>query len=114
MEKKNIQEERDREREASLRRHERLHRLFVEDRLSFERERKRLINEFFDSIEDQEKRDRMKALQDSWDKRMRNAGSAHNRLVLAKAFFWSHFHEVWHPAIQDLNAALNDDTADRQ
>lgn len=107
MEKKNLQEERNRNRQAALKEHARLHTLFVEDRLSFERERKRIIDDFLNSIDERDKRDSLIGLQKSWDKRMRNAGSAHNRLVLAKAFFWSHFHEIWQPAIQEFNALLN-------
>lgn len=98
--------ERDRQREAALQRHAQLHRLFVEDRLGFERERKRTIDEFLESIEDPEKRERLKALQVSWDNRLRHAGSPHNRFVLAKAFFWSHFQETWQPAIKKLNTIL--------
>lgn len=94
-------------RKKALDRHERLHKLFVEDRLGFERERKKMIDEFFDGIEDEDLKSRLRGFQNSWDTRMRHAGSAHNRLVLAQTFFWSHFHEVWHPAIQDFNLSLN-------
>ncbi len=110
MEKESLQEERNRKRQEALERHARLHKLFIEDRLGFERERKRLIDDFINSIEDRDKRDRLIALQKSWDRRMRHAGSAYNRFVLAKAFFWSHFHEAWQPAIQEFNVLLNGKT----
>jgi len=52
----------------------------------------------------------MRAWQSSWDKKMRHAGSKENRLVLAQSFFWDHFHEVWHPAVQEFNQLLNGKT----
>ncbi len=105
-----MQEERERNRASALKRHKRLHDLFVEDRLGFERERKRIIDEFLDGIDDPHKRDRMIALQKSWDNKMRHAGSAHNRFLLARTFFWSHFHETWQPAIQEFSALMNGKT----
>nr|HDN01013.1 DUF3135 domain-containing protein [Deltaproteobacteria bacterium] len=92
---------------AALEEHERLHRLFVEDRLSFERERKNAIKELIESTEDEGMRERLWELQRSWDKRMKHAGSRANRFVLAQTFFWEHFEEVWHPAINELSALLN-------
>jgi hypothetical protein len=38
---------------------------------------------------------------------MKHAGSRANRFVLAQTFFWEHFEEVWHPAINELSALLN-------
>ena len=110
MERTNLQEELEMNREAAVERHMWLHNLFVEDRLGFERERKRMIDEFLNGIDDPDKRDRMIALQKSWDNKMRNAGSAHNRFVLARTFFWSHFHETWQPAIREFSAVLNGET----
>lgn len=99
--------EKEKREKAALDRHARLHELFVNDRLAFERERKRTIDEFLDSIEDDKMRDKLQASQHSWDKKMRHAGSEHNRFVLAQTFFWSHFYETWNPAIQQLNLVLN-------
>ncbi|MBN2125418.1 MAG: DUF3135 domain-containing protein [Deltaproteobacteria bacterium] len=93
---------------AALERHDRLHRLFVEDRLSFERERKRAIRELIESAEDEELRARLWEVQQSWDNRMRHAGSRTNRFILAQTFFWEHFHEVWHPAMKHFSALLNE------
>ena len=100
------QERAEREKEA-LERHARLSRLFRKDRLAFERERKRMIEEVIGSVEDEEQADRLRAFQESWDKRMKGAGSNHNRFVLAQSFFWEHFHEVWHPTIIKYNSILN-------
>lgn len=107
MDRLKWQEEKEKRRKNSLKEHARLHKLFVEDRLSFEREKKRIINEFLNSIEDEEKRKRLQSIQDSWDTKMRHAGSSHNRFVLAQKFFWDHFYETWHPAIQQFNFTLN-------
>lgn len=96
-------EEREQRRKASVERHERLSRLFREDRLAFERERKRMIQEVLQSAEDPEQREQLRSLQATWDKRMRGAGSEHNRFVLAQAFFWEHFYTAFEPAVARLN-----------
>ena len=91
----------ERQRKA-LENHARLSRLFKEDRLAFQREQKRMIDEVINSIEDEEQRNRLRAFQESWDKKMREAGSKHNRFVLAQTLFWEHFHKIWHPTIKML------------
>lgn len=95
--------ETERRRKASVERHERLSKLFREDRMAFERERKRMIQEVIQSAEDAEQRKKLLALQTSWDKRMRGAGSEHNRFVLAQAFFWEHVQTRFLPAIKRLD-----------
>ena len=110
MERLNWQKEKQKIEKESLERHARLSKLFKKDRLSFERERKRMIDEIINSTDDEEQRKTLRDLQTSWDKRMRGAGSSHNRFVLAQSFFWSHFHETWHPAIQQFDSSLNDKT----
>jgi len=99
-------EERERARSVSLQRHQRLARLFREDRLAFERERKRMIREFLESVKDPELREKLWALQRSWDKRMKGAGSEHNRFVLAQAFFWEHVQTQFLPALSRLDALV--------
>ena len=110
METMKYEQEKEKRRKEALERHARLHKLFVEDRLSFERERKRIIDEFINNVEDKERRDNLRILQDSWDTKMRHAGSEHNRLVLAQTIFWDHFFEKFRPAIQKLNFMLNSKT----
>ena len=100
------QEKQKREKQA-LKKHARLAALFRENRFAFEQERKRMIEEIINNASDEEQKKRLRALQDSWDKRMKGAGSSHNRFILAQAFFWEHFHEVWRPTIKDLNSAFN-------
>ena len=101
------EEEKEKRRKESLENHARLHRLFLENRFSFERERKRAVQELIDSVQDEEMKAKLLALQASWEKRMRGAGSAQNRFVLAQTFFWEHFHQVWNPTIQKLSLSLN-------
>ncbi len=101
------QEEKEEREKVALEEHTRLHRLFVEDRLSFERERKKLIDEVINRADTEEEKQRLWDLQKKWDKRMRGAGSKYNRFVLAQHFFWEHFHGTWHPTIKKFNALLN-------
>ncbi len=95
--------------QQALERHARLAKLFKENRFSFERERRRMIEEIIESAEDEALKARLRELQEDWNRRMRGAGSSHNRFVLAKAFFWEHFHGVWQPAIEEMNRVFNRD-----
>ncbi len=107
------QEEKDQREKESLQRHARLARLFKSDRLAFERERKEMIDALINSVKNEDQRKRLQAFQDSWDKKMRGAGSRHNRFVLAQTFFWEHFHDIWHPAIRKYSFMLNGGSDDR-
>jgi hypothetical protein len=99
--------EREEIRKESLRTHERLHRLFKEDRLSFERERKRMINEVISGTYNNKIRTTLVNLQKSWDNKMRKAGSEHNRLVLAKFLLSKHVNEIWNPSLQAFKRGLD-------
>ena len=101
------EEAKEKRRQEALERHARLHKLFQEDRLAFERERKNAIQDLINGVRDKATKDQLLQMQASWDKRMRGAGSAHNRFVLAQTFFWDHFHNVWNPRMQELNLILN-------
>jgi len=107
MKPANWREKREEIRNQALAKHTRLSRLFQEDRLSFERERKRMIDEFLNGVEDEEMRGRLRSMQDSWDRKMRHAGSRENRFVLARTLFWEHFFGTWLPAIHRFNFVLN-------
>jgi hypothetical protein len=100
-------EEKEKREKESLEKHARLSKLFKEDRFAFERERKWMIGEIINSVEDEEQRNRLRGFQESWDKKMRSAGSKHNRFIQAQTFFWEHFHEIWHPSILKFNCLLN-------
>ena len=92
---------------AALAEHDRLHRLFRENRFAFELERKRKIEEVIARAGDEVQRRRLRELQASWDKKMRGAGSKSNRFILAQTFFWEHFHEKWQPALEEASGLLN-------
>ena len=100
-------EEKEKREKESLHNHARLSELFKNDRFAFEVERKKMIEELISSAPDEESRNRLRKFQAAWDKRMKGAGSPHNRFVLAQTFFWDHFNEVWTPAIEAFNHALN-------
>ena len=100
------EEDKEQRRVEYLKRHELLARLFVEDRLAFERERKRLLDEFFDSVENEAVRGRLCALQTSFEEKMKHAGSAHNRFVLTQTLLWDHILKTWQPTIEKMNALL--------
>jgi len=107
MEKSDIEQDKIKRRTESLENHERLHKLFTENRLSFERERKRMIDEAINRVKDKNQRDRMLALQKSWDTEMKYAGSEDQRLALAQHLFWKHINEVWAPSLQQYNSKIN-------
>lgn len=97
-------EEKEKWRRGSLEEHARLSKLFRDNRFAFENERKRRIDELINSAGEGEVRDRLRALQNSWDMKMRNAGSRHNRFVLAQSLFWDHVYEVWQRALRQLTS----------
>ncbi len=82
--------------------HERLSRLFVQDRLSFERERSRLINETIQKNPSETRRNRLIALQKRWDTILRHACSEYNRFELIQMLFWDQVQNVWLPALNDI------------
>ena len=99
--------EKKKEKEEALKRHARLHKLYCEDRLAFEKERKRAINELIESVQDDELRNKMNALQESWDTMMKKAGSGENRLIVAQTLFSKYCYEIWSPLIQRFNSSFN-------
>ena len=68
--------------------HNQLATLFQEDRLAFEREKRKLVNEIIGKARSLEEKKKLQALQDSIDHKMRGAGSEHNRFVLMQKLFW--------------------------
>jgi hypothetical protein len=103
----NWQEEKEKREKESLERHRKLSKLFRENPFAFELERKKMIEEVISSVDDVEQGERLRSLQDAWEKRMKGAGSPQNRFVLAKMIFLDHLNEVWNPSIQEINARLN-------
>ena len=78
--------------------HERLSRLFVEDRFQFELEKKREIEKIINNAKSKQKDSLMK-LQKNWDDTMKNSGSPHNRFILNKILFKDHVNNYFKPAL---------------
>ena len=79
--------------------HERLSRLFIENRFKFELERKRAIEKKLNKIKNEKLRDDLIKLQAKWDNILKNAGSKHNRFVLIQMLFWDHVNDYFRPAL---------------
>ena len=102
-------QEKEQREKKSLENHARLSKLFEENRFAFELERKKRIADLINSVKDPDQRQRMWSIQADWDKKMKNAGSPHNRYVLAQTFFWEHFHEKWQPTLQQFSRRFGND-----
>ena len=106
MKKFNWEEERETVNKKAIAQHERLNKLFNENRFAFEIEKRKMINEIIDSARNEEQKERLMAIQESWDNKMKNAGSKHNRFVLAQHLFWDHVENIWNPFIQECSREL--------
>jgi hypothetical protein len=92
--------------QEALAEHERLHRLFKENRFAFEQEKRRLTKEIIESAKSESEKERLRAMQDAWDNRMKKAGSKQNRLTLARHLFSDHVEKIWRPAISECTRDL--------
>jgi hypothetical protein len=89
-----------------IKEHERLSRLFIEDRLTFERERKRRIDRAISRSHSVSGRTRLRELQRDWDTILKSAGGEHNRFVLIQMLFWNQVRDVWHPSVTEYEKKL--------
>ncbi len=64
-----------------LEEHHRLSKLFVEDRLSFERERKKRLDSAIGRSRSRTGQIRLRKLQNHWYSILKHAGSEHNRFI---------------------------------
>jgi sulfite reductase alpha subunit-like flavoprotein len=106
MEEFNWNEEQKKIEVDALTEHERLNRLFKENRFAFELEKRRLINQIIESAGKESEKEKLRAIQDAWDSRMKNAGSKQNRLTLARHLFFEHVEKIWNPAINECSKEL--------
>ena len=83
----------------ALEEHERLSRLFKENRFMFELERKKILERNIKRIQKKNLRNDLKEMQDQWDRIMKNAGSPHNRFVLMQTMLWDAVQNQWLPAL---------------
>ena len=103
-----LQEQREVQRKRALEEHKRMTRLFREDRFEFERQRREAVSKLIESAPDPQLRRKLWDMQERWEQRMQSAGSPHNRLVLARAFFWDHVVNHWLPALNQFAASLKE------
>ncbi len=90
----------------ALKKHKEWAKLYEEDPKAFEKRRKEAIEEVIRSARPEQQL-KLRLLQAKWDKIMNNAGSRHNRLVLAKSILMDQFINVFDPIIQEANKKLN-------
>ncbi len=107
MEILNWEEERKLINENAIAQHERLHKLFKENRFAFEIERKKMINEIIENAANEDQKKRLKKIQESWDNKMKKAGTKSNRFTLAQHLFWEHVENIWNPFIQEFSRELS-------
>ena len=80
--------------------HEKMSRLFRENRFMFELERKTAVEKIINSAKTRERKNRLAILQEKWDTTIRHAGSRYNRMVLAEMMLWDFVRDVWLPTLE--------------
>jgi hypothetical protein len=106
MEEFNWDEEQKKIEADALIEHERLNRLFKENRFEFELEKRRLINQIIESARSESEKEKLRVIQNEWDNRMKKAGSKQNRLTLARHLFFDHVENIWNPTINEFSRDL--------
>lgn len=106
MKELNRDEERKTVEEKAIEEHERLYELFKSNRFAFEQEKRRLVNQVIDSAGSEAEKEKLRAIHDAWDNRMKRAGSKENRLTLAKHMFFDHVENIFNPAIFECSREL--------
>ncbi len=106
MEEFNWEEERKVVEEKALSEHKRLHKLFKDNLFAFELEKRKMINEIIEQARDEDQKKRLRAIQESWDNKMKKAGSKQNRFVIAQNLFWDHVENIWNPLLQECSREL--------
>ena len=96
------EESRERRKKEALEQHAKLAKMFREDRFSFELERKRLIGETINEMPEK-MRESMYSLQEKINKRLNNAGSPYNRMVLMNMMFRQQVLDVFLPALYSFS-----------
>ena len=107
MGKLNWEEERKAAEDQAIAEHKRLHKLFSNNPFAFEIERRKMINEIIESARSKDQKNKLRAIQKSWDNKIKKAGSKHNRFVFAQSLFWDHVENIWNPFIQQSSKELS-------
>ncbi|HFC76991.1 MAG TPA: DUF3135 domain-containing protein [Candidatus Moranbacteria bacterium] len=94
-----------RRREEALEKHRYMAKLFREDRLAFERERKRLIREVINNAQSQELKEELTELQAVIDKRMKGAKNKYNRLIIIRMMLMDQVNQKFLPLLRGFQSA---------
>lgn len=89
------------DKQKAIEEHDRLSKLFKENRFLFEIERKRLIDKAINAAPEEE-RGKLRVIQDGWDNKLKNASTKNNRLILAQTMFYDQFGK-FNNALQDFS-----------
>ncbi len=99
--------------QQALAEHDRMSRLFIENRFLFEIERKRLIDGVIQTYEETS-REKLYAYQNKWDNILKHAGSEYNRLVLIQMLFWDVVNERFRPALNGFQKHSESEKLERK
>lgn len=80
--------------------HDKMSKLFKENRFLFELERKKVIQRTIKSARNEHVRSDLEKLQEKWDRILNNSVSGHNRFVLIQMLLWEHVRNEWLPALK--------------
>jgi len=86
--------------QKALAEHERMSRLFRENRFLFELERQKAIEKIINRVKRKKLKKQLQMRQARWDKLLRNSGTVQNRLVLIQMMLWDAVNTEWLPAIE--------------
>jgi len=86
----------------ALAEHEKMSKLFKENRFLFELERKNAIEKAINNVENKSHRNDLRLLQIKWDNVLKNSASRHNRFVLIQMLFWDQVNNNYRPALNSF------------
>ncbi len=104
-----FEDHREKSEKEALEKHKFMSELYKKNRFMFEIEAKKEIEALIKSAPE-EYQSWLRETQEYWNNKMKNAGSKHNRLVLAEQVLMSQFVNVFQPAVKNAETALNEAT----
>ncbi|WDP91777.1 MAG: hypothetical protein HUN04_19515 [Desulfobacter sp.] len=91
-----------RHREKAIAEHERLSRLFRENRFLFELERKQAIEKTIGRVKKEALKKELRRRQDKWDRILDHSGNTRNRLALMEMLLWDAVRKEWLPTLNKV------------
>ena len=85
---------------TAIENHEKMSKLFKENRFLFELERKKVIEALINNAPTEEQKLRLKNSQQKWEEILKNSGSPHNRFVLIQMLFWEQVNGDFRPVLK--------------